>query len=413
MARDMSSSSKPTKSNGAKHRAADAGRIVVVQGGGALGAFQAGVFQALHESGIEPEWIIGTSIGAINASLIAGNAPEDRLPALEAFWTRVSKHKLPIGVDESVWQSLSFVQTVSCGIPGFFSPNPWAHLGGHIKLGADNAGYYSTEPLRRTLEELVDFERINRSGPRLTIGAALVRTSQMRYFDSRDLALDVRHIMASGALPPAFPAVRIDGELYWDGGILSNTPAEAIFDDYPRFDSLVFAVHLWNPVGREPESMWEVAHRQKDVQYSSRVANHIARQSQTHRLRHVIEELSELLPQDVLDRPRVQELVAHGCPTRMHIVRLMAPSLDHDDQTKDVDFSASGIQRRWSAGYAHAMRAIERAPWRGEFDSLDGVVLHEVGEDWQVKAADHAAPIVPAKRQQATLAATPRTRGGQ
>lgn len=410
MAPDMSTCKKPAERDGAKHGAADAGRIVVVfQGGGALGAYQAGMYQAIHESGIEPDWIIGTSIGAINASLIAGNAPADRLPALEAFWQRVSKHKLPLGVDASVWQSMSFMHTLSCGIPGFFSLNPWAHMGGHIKLGAENAGYYSTEPLRRTLEELVDFDRINRGGPRLTIGAALVRTSQMRYFDSRDVALDVRHIMASGALPPAFPAVRIDGDLYWDGGILSNTPTEAVFDDYPRFDSLVFAVHLWNPVGREPETMWEVAHRQKDVQYSSRVANHIARQGEAHRLRHVIEELSDLLPQDVLANPRVQELVAQGCPTRMHIVRLMAPSLDHDDQTKDVDFSASGIQRRWSAGYAHAMRAIERAPWRGEFDSLDGVVLHEVGEDLQRTGADHAAPIAPVERQQARLAAPGRT----
>ena len=411
MAQDMSSSDQPAKCNGASHSAAGAGRIVVVfQGGGALGAYQAGVYQALHESGIEPDWVIGTSIGAINASLIAGNAPEERLPALEAFWRRVSKHQLPLGVDASVWQSMSFAHTVSCGIPGFFSPNLWAHLGGHIKLGAESAGYYSTEPLKQTLEDLVDFERINRGGPRLTIGAALVRTSQMRYFDSRDTPLDARHIMASGALPPAFPAVRIDGELYWDGGILSNTPAEAIFDDYPRFDSLVFAVHLWNPVGREPETMWDVAHRQKDVQYSSRIANHIARQSQTHRLRHVIEELSDLLPQDVLARTRVQELVAHGCPTRMHIVRLMAPSLDHDDQTKDVDFSASGIQRRWSAGYAHAMRAIERAPWQGTFDSLDGVVLHELGEDWQVKAADHVAPIAPTKARPATPTAATRAR---
>ncbi len=394
MARDMSSTSKSGNGNDATNGVAGAGRIVVVfQGGGALGAYQAGVFQALHENAIEPDWIIGTSIGAINASLIAGNAPQDRLPALEAFWQRMAQKRNPSEAGAGLWQSMSYVQTVYGGIPGFFAPNPVAFLGAHIPLGAENAGYYSTAPLKRTLEELVDFSRINRDAPRLTIGAALVRTSQMRYFDSRDTAIDVRHIMASGALPPAFPPVRIDGELYWDGGILSNTPAEAIFDDYPRFDSLVFAVHLWNPNGREPETMWDVAHRQKDVQYSSRVANHIARQSQLHRLRHVIEELSDLLPADVLARPRVEELVAHGCPTRMHIVRLMAPSLDHDDQTKDVDFSVSGIRRRWSAGYAHAMQVIERAPWKGTFDSLDGVVLHERVEDWQVMAADHAEPV--------------------
>ncbi len=395
MARDMSSSTKPAKRNGATHRAADAGRIVVVfQGGGALGAYQAGVYQALFENGIEPDWIIGTSIGAINASLIAGNAPENRLPALEAFWRRVSKKHLPLGVDARVWQNVSYMQTVCNGIPGFFDPNPWAFLGAQMRLGAENAGYYSTTPLQRTLNELVDFSRIKNGGPRLTVGAALVRSSQMRYFDSRDTAIDARHVMASGALPPAFPPIRIDGELYWDGGILSNTPAEAIFDDYPRYDSLVFVVHLWNPNGPEPETMWDVGHRQKDIQYSSRVANHIARQSQLHRLRHVIEELSELLPEQVLTQPRAQELASYGCPTRMHFVRLMAPRLDNDDQTKDVDFSTTGIQRRWSAGYANAMRAIERAPWQGKFDSLEGVILHEFVEERQVLPTDATQPVV-------------------
>lgn len=381
-------------SSGAPHDVSD--RIVVVlQGGGALGAYQAGVFQALHECGIEPDWIIGTSIGAINASLIAGNAPNDRLPALEAFWQRMAQQQYPLGIAAPFWQVWSYWQTLLGGIPGFFAPNTSAQLGSHVHLGADNAGYYSTEPLRRTLEDFVDFDRINNGPLRLTVGAAVVRTSQMRYFDTSNTRIDARHIMASGALPPAFPAVRIDGELYWDGGILSNTPAEVIFDDYPRYDSLVFAVHLWNPIGPEPATMWEVAHRQKDIQYSSRVANHIARQAQAHRLRHVIEELAELLPADVVSNPRTQELVAHGCPTRMHIVRLMAPRLDHDNQTKDVDFSADSIGRRWSAGYANAMRAIERAPWRGSFDSLDGVVLHELVEDWHASANDHTRAIAP------------------
>ena len=290
MKRQGNGTSASVCSNGTSHSEADK-IVVVLQGGGALGAFQAGVFQALHENGFEPDWIIGTSIGAINASLIAGNAPDDRLPALEAFWQRMAQRQSPLGHATELWQAWTYGQTLLCGIPGFFAPNPAAFLGSHAPLGADNAGYYSTEPLRRTLDDLVDFDRIN-SGPlRLTVGAAVVRTSQMRYFDTRDTRIDARHIMASGALPPAFPAVRIDGDLYWDGGILSNTPAEVVFDDYPRFDSLVFAVHLWNPIGREPTTMWEVAHRQKDVQYSSRVANHIARQAQTHRLRHVIEEL--------------------------------------------------------------------------------------------------------------------------
>src|SRR5499427_9129288 len=191
--------------------------VLVFQGGGALGAYQAGVYQALHESGIEPDWIIGTSIGAINASLIAGNEPDNRVERLEEFWRRM-RHKEFWGL--SNWPGLvdttSYWSTVLGGIPGFFEPNPLAFLGTHYPLGRDNAGFYSTAPLEKTLTELVDFSLIERCTPRLTVGAAHVRTSQMRYFDSRETAITARHVMASGALPPAFPAVRIDGELYWD-----------------------------------------------------------------------------------------------------------------------------------------------------------------------------------------------------
>ncbi|MGH6931864.1 MAG: patatin-like phospholipase family protein, partial [Dongiaceae bacterium] len=332
-----------------------------------------------HEAGIEPDWMIGTSIGAINASLIAGNEVQNRLPALEEFWQRMT--------DKSFWhawpawqqmaQSLSYLKTVSSGIPGFFEPNPLARWGPHVPLGADRAGYYSTAPLEKTLLELVDFPLINRCKPRLTVGAAQVRTSQMRYFDGRDMEIGVKHIMASGALPPAFPAVRLDGELYWDGGILSNTPTEVVFDDNPRRNSLIFAVHMWNPTGPEPETILDVTHRQKDIQYSSRVANHIARQMQTHRLRHVIKQLVGYIPEELRNSETVRELAGYGCLTRMHVVRLLAPRVENEDHTKDVDFSPSGIRTRWEAGYADASRAIEQAPWQGEFGPLDGVILHE------------------------------------
>jgi NTE family protein len=273
--------------------------VLVLQGGGALGSYQAGVYQALHEAGIEPDWIIGTSIGAINASLIAGNTAKNRLPRLQEFWKRMEQN--PIWSFRDVFpgfnEKLSYWSTVTNGIPGFFRPNPLAHAGNDYPLGAERAGYYSTGPLEQTLSELVDFDLVNSCKPRLTVGAAHVRTSQMRYFDSRDCELSVKHIMASGALPPAFPAIRIDGELYWDGGILSNTPTEAVFDDNPREDSLIFAVHMWNPSGAEPTTMAEVLNRHKDVQYSSRIASHIARQQQAHRLRHVISQLAARLPE--------------------------------------------------------------------------------------------------------------------
>src|SRR6516164_7771911 len=353
--------------------------VLVLQGGGALGAYQGGVYEALHEAKVEPDWIIGTSIGAINASIIAGNAVVDRLGRLREFWRRMERNPFwsALPAWTGVADSLSAWATVTHGIPGFFEPNPRTFLGAHVPLGTDAAGYYSTAPLRKTLTELVDFALIKRNTPRLMVGAAHVRTSMMRYFDSRDGEIKVEHIMASGALPPAFPAVRIDGELHWDGGILSNTPTEAIFDDNPRRNSLIFAVHMWNPMGVEPETIWEVLHRQKDIQYSSRVANHIAKQRQVHKLRHVVSELVKFVPEADRNHPVVKDLAEYGCRTQMHVVQLLAPRLDNENHTKDIDFSPSGIRSRWDAGYAHTMRALERRAWEDECDPLEGVILHE------------------------------------
>jgi NTE family protein len=353
--------------------------VLVFQGGGALGAYQGGVYQALHEAGLEPDWIIGTSIGAINAGLIAGNKPGDRLSRLQEFWHRMARRDL---WHASPWPGLSdtvsYWTTVLGGIPGFFEPNPMAFMGAHIPLGTDQAGFYSTRPLMNTLDELIDFSLIRNARPRLTVGAAHVRTSEMRYFDSRECAITPSHIMASGALPPAFPAVRIDGELYWDGGILSNTPTEAIFEDNPRRTSLVFAVHMWNPTGPEPETIWQVLHRQKDIQYSSRVASHILRQRQVHHLRRVITELAKFVPATDRNSPAVRELAAYGCHTHMHVVRLLAPRLDNENHTKDVDFSPRRVKLRWEAGYADTRRALTKKAWEAKFDPLDGVILHEL-----------------------------------
>jgi len=353
--------------------------VLVLQGGGALGAYQGGVYQALHEAGIEPDWIVGTSIGAINASIIAGNEPEDRLPRLREFWKRVEAADFwgAFPAWGGAADALSSWMTITSGISGFFEPHTRAFLGAHVPLGADNAGYYSTAPLRRTLEEMVDFNLLNRSRVRLTVGAAHVRTSVMHYFDSRDMPLTVSHVMASGALPPAFPAVRIDGELYWDGGILSNTPAERIFEDNPRRNGIIFAVHLWNPTGPEPVTIWETLHRHKDIQYSSRIANHIVRQRESHRLRHVITELLKYVPEEVRQDPMVRELAGYSCRTRMHVVRLLAPRLGQESHIKDIDFSPAGIRSRWEAGFEDTNRALEAQAWLGEFDVLEGVILHE------------------------------------
>ena len=369
------------RSRKARRSPRDVGQIVLVlQGGGALGAYQAGVYQALHEAGVEPDWVIGTSIGAINASLIAGNEPPDRLERLREFWTRIEENPLFDVMSNLPWigRSLPNWTTLASGVANFFRPNPLAFLGPRVALAPEAAGYYSTQPLEKTLCELVDFTRLSRCAPRLTVGAANLRTSEMRYFDSRDATLNVRHVMASGALPPAFPAVRIDGDLYWDGGILSNTPVEAVFDDNPRRNSLVLAVHIWNPQGPEPESIWQVMSRQKDIQYSSRALTHIMRQKQIHRLRHVISELARRLPASERASPVVREMAAYGCLTQMHVVRLLAPKLGDEDHTKDIDFSRSCIRTRWDAGYADTKSVLEEAPWEKHVNPIEGFYLHEM-----------------------------------
>jgi NTE family protein len=244
-------------------------------------------------------------------------------------------------------------------------------------LAPEAAGYYSTKPLESTLTDLVDFSLASNCAPRLTVGAANVRTAEMRYFDSRKAPITVRHVMSSGALPPAFPAIRIDGELYWDGGILSNTPVEAVFDDMPRRNSLIFAVHIWNPDGPEPNTITQVLNRQKDIQYCSRTVAQIERQEQIHRLRHIVAELAARLPKAERETPLVREMASHGCLTQMHIVRLLAPQLDGEDHTKDIDFSRNGIKARWEAGLRDARRIIGDAPWRAPVDPREGFYLHE------------------------------------
>ena len=364
--------------------------VLVLQGGGALGAYQVGVYQALHEAGVEPDWVIGTSIGAINASLIAGSAPSERMDRLHDFWKRV-EHGQFLGAPMPNWFGAAArnLLAVTSGVPAFFRPNPAAFISPHSPLGAEGAGFYSVDPLRRTLTDLIDFDQLNNGCVRLTVGASNVRTSEMRYFDSRDMPLGLEHVMASGALPPAFPAVRVDDELYWDGGILSNTPVEVVFDDNPRRNSMVFAVHIWNPHGPEPETIWEVMNRQKDVQYSSRAAAHIKRQRQLHRLRHVVAELTALLPEETRRDNRISELAGYGCLTRMHVVRLLAPALDYEDHSKDIDFSPEGIRRRREAGYRHTCETLEKAPWRAPVDPTEGFILHEAcgGEMVETAAA--------------------------
>ena len=356
------------------------GRVVLVlQGGGALGAYQIGVYEALHDAGIEPDWVIGTSIGAINGALIAGNRPENRMQRLLSFWEQVEQKPFAAGAFDSLGMGNAFnnMTTVLQGIPSFFSPNPTALYGTSATVGIENAAYYCTAPLRRTLGELVDFDYLNdKRSTRLTVGAVNVNSGVMTYFDSAKTRLEADHVMASGALPPAFGAIRIDGEPYWDGGIYSNTPIEAVLDDNPRKDSLIFAVNVWHQSGDEPQSIQQVLSRQKDIQFASRADSHIAKQKQIHRLRHVIRELSQELTATQLGNAYVKELAAWGCGTTVHVAHLVAPRIAGEDQSKDIDFSTAGISERRKAGYSNTQRMIERCPWQKECDPIEGVIEH-------------------------------------
>ena len=353
--------------------------VLVLQGGGALGAYQIGVYEALHAAGIEPDWVIGTSIGAINGALIAANPPQRRMERLRAFWEAVEQTaaaQVPAAWLPDYGSTAVRVWTMLAGIPSFFSPNPLAWFGQHAQVGTENASYYTTTPLRSTLAALLDLDYLNAGHGRLSLGAVKVRNGEMTYFDSRHESISIEHVLASGALPPAFPAVRIKDEFYWDGGIYSNTPLEAVLDDNPRRSSLIFTVDVWNPDGPEPETLWQVAGREKEIKYASRAKSHIARQKQIHHLRHVIRELAQGMPAKMRESAAVKELASWGCQTTMHVVPLLAPGISGEDQMKDIDFTPEGIRARWVAGYADTRRILDLSPWNEPVDPIEGVVIH-------------------------------------
>ena len=352
--------------------------VLVMQGGGAPGAYHGGVYQALHEAGIEPDWVIGTSIGAINGAIIAGNNVTQRLERLREFWSRIeSRPPAPWGMFSPQVGSLatSFTALLT-GVPGFYSPSAVTAWGLQAQVGVEQAALYSVDPLKKLLPSLVDFERVNSGKPRFTVGVVNVLSGQMRYFDTRDVKIGLDHVLGSCALPPSFPAVRIDGEAYWDGGICSNTPIEAVFDDNPRRNSVVFAVQIWHTRGQEPESVAQVLNRQKDIMFASRTKSHIPRQAQLHQMRHIISKLFSMLPKDQRDTPEAREFASYGCGTVMHIVEINAPSFDGEGYSRDIDFSQASIQERWQAGYADTRRMIARRPWDDPVDPKVGVAVH-------------------------------------
>lgn len=358
---------------------------LVLQGGGALGAYQAGVYQALHEHGLTPEWVVGTSIGAINAALIAGNERDVRVERLRTFWHEVAHrdlldmHRVPDPARQFNTMMTTF-DSLTKGVPGFYSPRWFSPFFAGLPVPAETASFYDTTALEETLSRLVDLQRLNAPGGiRLTVSAIRVTCGLLENFDTAHQRVDIRHVMASGALPPGFPPVRVDGELYWDGGLYSNTPLETVLADEPRVDTICFMVDLWNPDGPEPLTLQQVHTRQKDVLFASRSRRHIDAYLRGHRLRRLVRMLRAKVPDHLLSSEELHELEKVGIDTTIHIVRLAYGGHDWQMAAKDINFSRGSIEWRWEQGYQDALRALEDGAWRGDVPEGAGVLVHEIG----------------------------------
>ncbi|HLQ86522.1 MAG TPA: patatin-like phospholipase family protein [Salinisphaeraceae bacterium] len=355
--------------------------VLVLQGGGALGSYQAGLYQALAEAGIQPDWIIGTSIGAINGALIAGNPLGERVSRLRQFWHAIScddfETWLPPAARHS--QPVSYMNALRArllGNPGFFMPRWTLGLEGYKP---ETASFYDTRPLRRTLQEHIDFEALNASDVQLSVGATSVTRGELVYFDSPREKICVEHILASSSLPPGFAATRLDDDVYWDGGVCSNSPLDKLAHDDPGQDCLCFAVHLWNQAGPEPASIMDVFARQKEIAYASRFGDEIKDIRRIHRLRHAISELYEALPKSKRDAARFQELHKLGSNRRIDIVSLGRKTQDWELATKDINFSWARILDHWEHGYQDGRTALQRAPWQQQDHAREGIFTHDFG----------------------------------
>lgn len=342
--------------------------VLVMQGGGAPGCYQAGVYQAPHEAGIEPDWVIGTSIGAINGAIIVGNEACNRVERLREFWGRLDT-RLP-----EPWSQLT---PVVAGVPGFYYVNPALAWGVDTRVGIERAAMFLVDPLKRLLPTLVDFKLINSGKTRFMLGLTTVQSGEMRYFDNRRDKIGLDHVLGSSALPPCFPAVQIDGEYYWDGGVYSNSPVEVVFDEYPRQHSVVFAVQIWHTRGWKPESLAHAFMREKDILFGSRFKNHIMQHAQLHRLRRIIRELIDMLPEERKNSPRVKEFARSSCTATMHLVEINAQPIEGETNARDYDFSRAAVQTRWQAGYSDTCRMLERRPWDDPIDPATEVTVYE------------------------------------
>lgn len=370
---------------------------LVLQGGGALGSYQAGVFEALDEAGIHPDWLAGISIGAINAAIIAGNPPGSRVAGLREFWRTVTRSASPAGWPIAGFNNaLAFlppsdglsrwfaasgaVGALTQGQQGFFSPRPlppWLLNDG----SAAATSFYDASALRTTLERIVDFDRINSGATRLSVGAVNVHNGNVVYFDSAKMPLRADHIIASGALPPAFAAVDIDGELYWDGGVVSNTPLQYVLSDEPRRDTLALQVDLWSARGDLPANIFDVLERQKDIQYSSRTRMATDTVARLQKLRAGLTELLGRVDPDTLPAGLIDDLRPWTCDRVFNVIHLIYRSKPHEEQYKDYSFAPTAIDEHWQAGVDDMRRTLAHAPYFDKPSREAGMVTHDVHRD--------------------------------
>ena len=364
---------------------------LVLQGGGALGAYQAGVYEALSEADIQPDWVAGVSIGAINSAIIAGNEPAERVAKLRAFWREITANPLldwaaaqaltPKGdLPRALFNQFSAGWALIAGAPGFFSLRqsaPWLHPDGSL----DGTSFYDTSHLKRTLERLVDFDRINAGEMRFSVGAVNVRTGNLVYFDNERHTIRPEHVMASGSLPPGFPAVEIEGEFYWDGGLVSNTPLQWVVEHGPRQDTIAFQVDLWSERGELPRNLADVAARQKEIQYASRTRAHTEQFKQYQRARHALASLLSKLPANLLGGEEATMLGSIADHKVYKLVHLIYRAKQHEAHSKDYEFSRLSMEEHWQAGYFDAVRTLRHPEALSRPDDLSGVSTYDLAVD--------------------------------
>jgi NTE family protein len=362
---------------------------LVLQGGGALGAYQAGVYEGLHEAGIRPNWLAGISIGALNAAIIAGSPEAERIERLREFWETICAcpmgwpagegltDTMPFAFDlRSLHNALAAMRALFHGQPGFFKPRFPSPLWSPF-AGDASTSFYDTSPLSQTLERLVDFDRLNSGEARVSVGAVNVRTGNLTYFDTAERRLGPKHFMASGALPPGFPAVDIDGEHYWDGGMVSNTPLSRVLSGEPC-DTLTFQVDLWSAKGRVPRDLMELSSRQKDIQYSSRTRAITDQALRMEKMRQALQRTIERLPESARQDPEIRAIADMSRHRFCNVIHLIYQSKIYEGQSKDYEFGLSAMRAHWQSGLEDIRRTLAD-PRRLDPPAPElGIVTHDV-----------------------------------